>query len=291
MSDFLRFLQHFTFENISLGVNIYALLVTIIGVLLSTKKLGRFWRTRHLRKVWGIRNGDYVMVVCSELDEPEKRQNIEPREFIYNLKYGDVDAYFEVVITLLRLYPKIKLKIVSAGEAQNSRINLDQHLVLIGGPDYNKICEKIIEKGITQYEYKSPDLKQVSASFPNEIVIYDKINEKEYCETIDERDYGYFERVINPNNPQKQIVLIGGCHTIGVTAAVKAFSLAESEYEEIPIKILQNAKTVSRRIWKRKEFSVLISAERVGQTINTPVIEKKNIFINKKNMFRFLRLS
>jgi len=90
-------------NSFSTWINVYALIVSLIGVALATKKLGSFWRTRHLRKVWGIKNRDYVIVVCSELDDPEEKQNVEPREFIYNLKYGDVDAYFEVIITLLRL--------------------------------------------------------------------------------------------------------------------------------------------------------------------------------------------
>ena len=59
-------------------------------------ELRNYWRTRHLRKVWGIKNGDQVIVVCSELDEPEARQQVEPREFIYSYKYGDLDAYIEV---------------------------------------------------------------------------------------------------------------------------------------------------------------------------------------------------
>lgn len=268
-------------NSLSTWINVYALIVSLIGVALATKKLGRFWRTRHLRKVWGIKNRDYVIVVCSELDDSEKRQNVEKGEFIYNLKYGDVDAYFEVVITLLRLYPNIKLRVLSSGEAENTRIDLDRHLILIGGPDYNSITSRILRKNITQFDYRSPYVEQKSLEHPEEIVIYDKLNDKEYCELTDEKDFGYFERIKNPNNPEKQIILIGGCHTIGVTGAVKAFSMAESEQGEMPKIVLKNAKKVAKKLSKKSDFSVLISAERIGQTINTPLIDGSKIAVRK----------
>lgn len=269
------------FNYIHLLLVAVAILLIIIEVILKAKKIARLWRTRHLRKVWGIKNRDYVIVVCSELDNPEERQNVEPREFIYNLKYGDVDAYFEVIITLLRLYPNIKLRVLSAGEVENIHIDLARHLILIGGPDYNSITKRILEKGITQFDYRSPYVKEKSTEHPEEIVVYDKLNDKEYCELTDEKDFGYFEKIKNLNNPEKQIVLIGGCHTLGVTGAVKAFSMAESEQGEIPTIVLKNAKIVAKKISKDSNFSVLISAERIGQTINVPVVDVNKITIKK----------
>lgn len=112
-----------------------------------------------MRKVWGINNGDSVIVVCSELENPEERQYVEPREFIYNLKYGDVDAYFEVVTTLLRLYPAIKLRVMSAGEVEATRVDLASHMILIGGPDYNAMTERMLSRRMTQFEYRSARLR------------------------------------------------------------------------------------------------------------------------------------
>src|ERR1700720_1852205 len=154
MNDLPESKPFLNLETISLLVKYYALIVSLITLLFSTRKLSRFWKTRHLRKVWGIKNGDHVIIVCSELDEPEKRQNVEPRQFIYSLKYGDVDAYFEVIVTLLRLYPSIRLRVLSAGEAEKTRIDMAAHLILIGGPDYNPITARVLEKGITQYSYR-----------------------------------------------------------------------------------------------------------------------------------------
>jgi hypothetical protein len=230
-----------------------------------------------LRKVWGIKDGDYVAVVCSELDKPEKRQRVEPREFIYSLKYGDVDAFFEIIITLLRLFPRIKLQICSSGEAENMRMDLSRHLILIGGPDYNVITQRILEKNITQISYRSPFLDEASSSCPEEIVIFETVTKQEYCEQSDDRDYGYFERIRNPHNPKSNIILVGGCHTTGVTCAAKAFSMAESERGELPRIVLENAKRVARRICRDSEFIVLIKGERFGQTLSTPIVENDKI--------------
>ncbi|MBI5557034.1 MAG: hypothetical protein HY885_05305 [Deltaproteobacteria bacterium] len=279
---FPQLISGITVDDLAFSVKVYALVVSIVGVILSTKKFTRIWKTRHLRKVWGIKNGQYVIVVCSELDDAFARQHIEPKEFIYNLKYGDVDAYFEVIITLLRLYPNIKLRVMSAGEVESTRIDLAQHLILIGGPDYNTLTERILKKNITRYDYRSPYVSIQSKKYPGEIVIYDKIIDVEYSEIEDEKDYGYLEKITNPNNPECQILLFGGCHTIGVTGAVKAFSMAESEHGEIPKIVLKNAKLVAKSLKKSRDFSVLVSTERVSQTINTPIVDEKMITVGNE---------
>lgn len=273
-------------DSLSFSIKAYALVVSLVGVALSTRKLWRSWRTRHLRKVWGIKNGDSVVVVCSELEEPEVRQRVEPREFIYSLKYGDVDAYFEVVITLLKLYPTLKLRIMSAGEAATTRLDLTRHLILIGGPDYNTLAERVLSWNVTQFDYRSPYVATQSSEHPEEIVLYDKLHDKEYCYDNDTRDYGYFERIINPHNPKSSIVLIGGCHTIGVTGAVKAFSMAVSEDGEISRHVLSNGALVAKCIGKAKTFSVVVSVERVGQTICIPLVKRDDTTVRADSLLQ-----
>ncbi len=269
----------FNLDSVGFWVSVYALVVSLVGVCLSTNKLRHFWRTRHLQKVWGIKNGESVIIVCSELEEPEIRQWVEPREFIYSLKYGDVDAYFEVVNTLLRLYPAIKLRIMSAGEATSTRWDLARHVILIGGPDYNTLTADVLDRNETRFDYRSPDVATQSSENPDEIVLYDKLKGKEYCHTDNTHDFGYFERIVNPHNPDRRIILIGGCHTIGVTGAVKAFSMAESEEGEIAHHVLRNAALVAKRVGKGKTFSVLVSVERVGQSISVPVVTDDDITV------------
>lgn len=269
-------------DSIGYWITAYAVALSLIEVVRGTVKLRHSWRTRHLRRVWGIKDGDQVIVVCSEMDNPAARQHVEPREFIYSLKYGDVDAYFEVLVTLLRLYPGIRMRVLSAGEAESTRLDLSRHLIVIGGPDYNTLASRVLSWQKTQFEYRSPYLSVCSTEHSDEIVLYDKVKKSEYCHKTDDRDYGYFERIQNPHNPKSRVILIGGCHTIGVTGAVKAFSMAESEDGEIPSSVLANAALVARKIGKAERFSVLIEAERIGQTISVPLVREERVTVRNQ---------
>ena len=270
-----------SFDSVRFWITVSLLLVTLVTTIVSNwKKLQHLWKTRHLRKVWGIKDGDAVIVVCSELENPGSRQWVEPREFIYNLKYGDVDAYIEVMITLFRLYPTIKLRVMSAGEANSIRLDFAKHFVVIGGSDYNAFTMKVLNWGETQFEYRSPDMDTQSTDHPDEIVIYDKVNKTERCFTTETRDFGYFERIINRHNPDTRIILIGGCHTIGVTGAIKAFSMVPNEEGEIHPVVLRNAKLVKKKVGKNKCFSVLVEAELISETISVPVVRSKDITVN-----------
>jgi len=257
--------------------------LSLIGAVASTKKLGRLWKTRHLRKVWGIKDRDSVVIVCSELDNSGERQNLEPREFIYSLKFGDLDAYIEVVVTILRLFPNVRLRIMSSGEAENASFNLARHLILVGGPDYNTMTARILKMNATQFNYRSPYLDQKSDKYPDEIVLHHTVLDCESCHVTDERDFGYFERVANPSDPNTNIILLGGCHTIGVTGAIKAFSMFESEHGETPKVVFRNAKTLIKNLGHgKKEFAVLFQVERLGQNISVPVVKVENISLREQ---------
>lgn len=265
-------------DEFELLINVYALLASVVGVALTTRKLLRMWRTRHIRRVWGIKDRDSVLVVCSELDDSESRQHVEDREFIYALKYGDLDAYVEIIVTLLRLYPNIKLRVMSAGEATQTRIDLARHIILIGGPDYNPIAARMLSHGITRFNYRSKFLGNASDVFAEEIVLVDSVTGREWCHTDDTQDFGYFERLPNPHNPKTQLILIGGCHTIGVAGAAKAFSMSESESGEIPDGVIENAAATAKLV-KKKPFAILVRTERVGQSLSTPLIAAEHVYV------------
>ena len=253
-------------------------IMSLAGAAQWLPRLRRLWKTRHLRKVWGFRDGDSIIVVCSELEDPPTRQLVEPREFIYSLKYGDLDAYVEVALTLARLFPAARVRGMSAGEFQAAPVDLAVNLVVIGGPDYNPVAGRVLKWDKTQFEYRSKDMDEASTAHPEEIVLHDKMSDTEYCYVCDDRDYGYFERFPNPHNPKRQVVVIGGCHTIGVAGAAKAFSAAESEESDVST-VLGNASLVRGKIGKRRRFAVLVDVERVGQTISVPVVQSDCISV------------
>jgi hypothetical protein len=263
-------------DDIKLFVYAYALILSCIEGIKLTKKVARLRKTRYLRRVWGIKDKETVVLVCSELENPEREQYVDG-EFIYNRKYGDLDAYIEVVYTLLRLYPNLKLKILSCGEAAKIKVPYDKTLILIGGPDYNSTTADFLDK--SQFKYMSPETDEASVNYPNNIVLYHKVSQKEFCECDERRDYGYFERLANPHNPKTYVILIGGCHTVGVTAAIKAFSLVPNEQGEVNNHVSTNSRKVARMISKKVAFAVLIKAEKSNQTIHTPNVVEEMVFV------------
>jgi hypothetical protein len=46
--------------------------------------------------------------------------------------------------------------------------------------------------------------------------------------------------------------------------------------------VLKNAELVAKRIGKSTSFSVLVDVERMGQTINTPVVNSMNITVRQQ---------
>lgn len=255
-----------------------ATLVAVTGLthlLANIKSICRIFVCRHLRKAWGFKDGDYVTIVCSELEEQDIMQYPEPREYIYTRKYGDIDALFEVSLTLLKLYPDIKLKISSSKELDNTQYDQFQNFVLIGGPDYNIYTERFLSETDVVYNYKT--LTHEHRPQEEIIALCNTRNKTTLYSEEEEHDYGYFERRPNPHDPRKSIVCIGGCHTIGVTAAAKAFSVANNTQGKPPGRVLNNAKIVSHFISRTASYAVLIYATKHGQTILTPTVTSKDV--------------
>src|SRR5258706_20341 len=161
-------------EKAKFIIYIFAFILTIIEVIQIIRRVIHKRPTRHLRKVWGIKDKEDVILVCSELEDPEEQQIVKDKledeqgEFIYNPKYGDLDAYFEVVYTLLKLYPNLKLRILSCGEAAKIKLEYDKTLILIGGPDYNTTTREFLQ--YAKIYYRSPDCEEQSTEYTNQTI-------------------------------------------------------------------------------------------------------------------------
>lgn len=278
----------FSIENIKLFVGIYTITLSVIGGIFAVHKLKRHWRYRYIKKILGIKDKQTVLFVCSELDNPEERQLVEPpREFIYLMKYGDVDAWVETLFSILRIYPNIELRLASAGEISLTRADLCHHIIVIGGPDYNSLVARIFKMDIPRrmdiprIRYHSPD-GDVSKTSPNEITLVDSITGKEYCcDNLDE-DFGYFERIANPFDDSKNIILIGGCHTVGVTGASKMFSAFSEGRPEVMMLVRTNARKVAKLVGRSRAFSLVCRVDKIGSTISTPTIERARLFLDRE---------
>ncbi len=243
-------------------VTYLSVIFSLIGIAYTAKEIFQYWRLRNIRKVLGIKSGENLLVVCSELMDPINRQMVEPREYIYLMKYGDLDAWVEYLLSMVKTFPKLTINIASSGEALSNTMDLETHICLIGGPDYNKLTEHFINSGLTRFEYTEVD---------NEIALRDKKTKEIYFYTSLDKDFGYIEKIANPYNPKKNVILFGGCHTVGVTSAVKflsAYSNGKSQVSEIAL-------TNAKRLVKDpnidiSNFAILLNSKKVGATISYP---------------------
>jgi hypothetical protein len=88
------------------------------------------------------------------------------------------------------------------------------------------------------------------------------------------------------------LILIGGCHSLGATSAIKAFSLYNQEHEILEI-VKNNAKRVVEKISKDKnifhrffnksitEFYVIMKRRETAHRIDTPTIKESMIIIKE----------
>lgn len=221
----------------------------------------------YFRALWGFGEFDDVLVVCSELDEPDKLQHPEPNEYLYLGKYGDVDALLEVLVTLHRLYPHAKVKFRSAGEAKAIRENFSDNIVLVGGPDYNEIADVFSEHCFFDYLTGEKE-EDISLQHKSSGLTYTpKIPPAAPGDSI--MDYGFFLKRRNPYNAAKRLIMIGGAHTYGVFGAIKAFSYWD------PAKgvAYANCKKVVDTLGSDPNFCVMFEVKGVRTTVPPPAVD------------------
>jgi len=229
---------------------------------------------RLFKGVWGFGEFDDVTVVCSQLDEPEERQHPEPWEFIYLSKYGDLDALFEAQSTIHELYPNVHVEHRTGTEISENR-NEDQftgNLVLVGGPDYNRL--------VRTFERYSP-VKYFPAEEDNNITIRLKRQgttftpRKRGTDPEEIIDYGFFVSRRNPHNLDKRLILVGGCHTYGVYGAIKAFRYSRRQRDPVA---QANCRTVLRRLGPDAEFFAFFEVHGVGNSVPTPRLDASKLW-------------
>jgi len=261
------------------GYKGYAFILTVITGVSFTRKFIRNWPYRHIKKIFGIRNGDRVVLLCSELPDAESRQWVEPREFIHLMKYGDVDALLELVASLLRIYPDIDLKILTANDVDHVQVDLDKHVILVGGPDYNPLIRRLITDGKTAISYYSEDIGLPSPTDPSQITLFEKVCSREHARNSRDEDVGYFERFKNPYSTKHNVIIFGGCHTIGVSAASKVFSAYSGGRNDLPAQVVENARVVAKATKYANAFYIIFDAKKVGVNVAIPEIREDEIKI------------
>lgn len=94
------------------------------------------------------------------------------------------------------------------------------NLILIGGPDANKLTREVFDRLATNFRFGNPD--------KNEIALFDFNKHESYIPKYNSTgqvigDYGFAFKSQNPFNPDTNIIILAGCFGFGTCAAAQLF--------------------------------------------------------------------
>jgi hypothetical protein len=248
------------------------------GLLAAWRTLPRAFRFRLVTRFFKFPRTGRVIVVCSELDDPANRQWVEGSEFIYLMKYGDMDALFEICMLLREVYPNLRLEIMSSREALDTQMDFNGDFIVIGGPDYNEFAKRIIDSNKSIVRYDVPDWDDDS-SCNEDIKLFDT-HTKQYwsCAGDKNKDYGYLEVMEYPFHEGSKVFLFGGCHTLGVTGAARLFKLKNGSAQGLNTMAKANLRKLIELQKKNKHFGAIFPVHLIGSTVGIPVLRDGKLF-------------
>lgn len=93
------------------------------------------------------------------------------------------------------------------------------NLILLGGPDANKLSREFYNTMKTNLNFGNPDI--------NEITLYDSNENLNYLPKYKNSkvtgDYGFVFKTENPYNPETNVILLAGCYGFGTCSAAQVF--------------------------------------------------------------------
>lgn len=226
--------------------------------------------TPPFRNLWGF-DKDTIYMVCSQLEESEGRQEPEQGEFLYLGKYGDIDALLEVLTSLGRLFPRLNVKFCTDEEFNRLPGNpYANNLILIGGPDYNKITRHFMQ--YTPFEFIDKNGITVLKHKETGQIYESKFIKKEGIDEV--IDYGFFLKIPNPNNTSKKVIMINGIHTYSVYGAAKCFLSHDENERDITV---DNCNKIVKKIGKNPNFSILLEVKCINKKVGIPKVDETNL--------------
>jgi hypothetical protein len=222
------------------------------------------------KNFWGFKS-EQIYIVCSQLDSSEGRQKPEPGEFLYLGKYGDIDSLFEVLTSLSKLFPRLNIKFCTDEEFDNLPGNpYANNLILIGGPDYNKIVKVFLS--YTPFEFIEQNEETLLRNKVSNQLFQSKFNNHDGIEEV--TDYGFFLKMPNPNNKRNKLIILNGIHTYGVYGATKCFLSQDENETNISI---ENCEEVISKVGTEPNFAVVLKVRSINKKIGIPKINENDI--------------
>jgi hypothetical protein len=210
--------------------------------------------TSALRGPWHFGDGNQISIVCGEV--PPELQNPEatpthptlPYGELYS--YGSIDALFELHGHIRAANPHSDVRVFRFVDLESD--DLSAHLVILGGPDWNDLANRIPEL--------VPDfpVRQVSDETDPRGAYFEVPTGEEVAKfgpvLSDDNeliwDVGLFLRAPNPANRKRTLTVCTGMYSVGTLAVVR--SLTDAKFRD------RNADYVAERFAGSNAYSIVM---------------------------------
>lgn len=179
--------------------------------------VGRIKRSAALRlptrNLWRLQDQAGLTFVLTRAQEHDEREHTD---FTYP---AEARAVGELESFLLRSYPKNHVRVVLSPRISNPQDHISsellrQDLVVVGGPNHNKVSRQILEKCAGLAHFEEYELVLKHGAWRDQARIDDAGNITS--------DVGLVLMGPNPWNPARRVVLLAGSRTYGCLAAARS---------------------------------------------------------------------
>jgi hypothetical protein len=228
------------------------ILQALVGLLVGLALAWLIKRIRrHIaRKVWQLHDPKTVVVCVAQSASATTRQYTR-----WSTGSGQVRALALIAPHLARAYSHVELQNVLFPD-QVTGSNLERDLIILGGPITNSLTNKVLNKF-------DPSLPVTFDG--SDIVVTGNGHSERFSATTSDgtvlEDVGLILWGTNPFDEGKRLVLIGGSHTYGVTAAARYLTshygklrkMSKKSFIEVVRAVVDNDHVLPpRSVWKQE---------------------------------------
>lgn len=219
---------------------------------------------------WRFRDDQPVTIVCGKFPETYRGDHAythpDSPDYVALYTFTDLDAMIEVHGHIRAANPEVYVTFAPArGERKVTRDQLMNHLVVLGGVDFNPINEEVLRSlrvPVQQYKREADPVGAFQVSDGDQQRMHaPKLRETDEGQFLIE-DVGHFVRGRNPFNQKRTVTICNGQYARGVYGAVRA--LTDIRKRD------RNAAYIRQRFQSDETFSLLFRVPVIRGEVITP---------------------